>query len=261
MAAPVPGDDDIEQLFRQLDIDAEQRRRDVAEANGDNPVLASHIIEPAAGLQPEEHKELRCGGGDIILPFGIIVNNRTLHLEDNLKVYTIMTLKTWNAVPVTRIAELRKIDVVADLEREMRARLYVPWQSRKSVLPTTFMSKLVDSGCYSCILSTHAYNTAADAVVLAITVMLRRLTVKDGITATIVMVMDAPRRHKTEDELAEDLVAIRMGVAEAEKQVSIMPEERVRVPEYTQRAKLCNFFIEIMNITPEVEARAIGDVS
>jgi len=270
----------VDDLYEQIEREIQQEESK-AKAEGHDDPAAKFYIEPASDAPSKV-----AAGGDakIEYPFGIKVTSSTLHLKDNAKVFTMTTLDMWELVPPGDRKEYRRIKVVGDLARMMTGQVLIPWRQRQRRRLNDWLVELQLSGGYSCHVATNSYETNFGHDIVAITLLVRRLSAKEEITGkdemkaiagTIVCLMNDPVKDLSDEDkfLLEFIEAANANADDAErpqsadKRAEPPPHSDALIPRAPNATEsldrdgvFVNFFLEVKPISYEVEARSLGDI-
>lgn len=272
-------DESLDDIFEEIDRELKHGLK--IKDDTSDPVKGFHI-EPAdsTNIYPDAIKK------HTEFPFGIEVTSETLHENDNAKIFTIITLGIIELIPVDERQAMKRIKVATDIMRIMQGQIYIPWEKRRRRRLADWLVDLQLSGCYSCLIATNSYNTHLGHDIVAITVLVRRLPIKEdhtgkdemkALVGTIVCLMNNPVKELSEED--EFLRKFVQGVNanDAEMPESMKKDKKETKPKYKSEDLMprapnstevldkdgvfVNFFLEIKSISYEVEARSLGDVS
>lgn len=284
-------DDLFQDVERQIEED-KKNRRDPMETYNVEPAMNMGTAklppppDPAASFQsyrqfggvPAFSKATRKSKTH---PFGIEITSETIHSANNIRVFTLMSLSLWELIPQEDRKEIRKIKVVQDMARMMTGQILIPWYKRYKRHVADWLVDLQLSGGYSCHVATHSYKTHLDHDIMAVTLLVRRVSAKEdapgadkmhAITGTIVFVMnDTSEEDKEADKFLRDFLEHTCSDKEFPEVKDNDEPKKHRSDAVTPRAPnstemldrygtFLNFFFEIATISYEVEARSIGDV-
>lgn len=197
--------------------------------------------------------------------FGIVIDGNNMYEADNIQVYTIMTLGTWDLVPKEKRAELRAIMVVRQADILMTSCKLVPWSERGEESVAQFLVNLQHDGGFLCHVSTTTYKTSQGHELMAMTLLIRRIDEKITVTGALVFLMDSPKKAPTKAEL-ELMELIGENDSDRPREEAAAPKPIMPPPPNTtdllrRNGRFVNFFFETKPVSYEVEAMAIGDVA